>query len=61
MRINQILSFFTDINKDVPLVNISGTSLYLDDLLLITLVIILLNEKNMDILLLSIFLLLILS
>ena len=61
MRINKILSFFTDINKDVPLVNISGTSLYLDDLLLITLVIILLNEKNMDILLLSIFLLLILS
>ena len=61
MRINQILSFFTAINKDVPLVNISGTSLYLDDLLLITLVIILLNEKNMDILLLSIFLLLILS
>lgn len=61
MRINQILSFFTDINKDAPLVNISGTSLYLDDLLLITLVIILLNEKNMDILLLSIFLLLILS
>lgn len=61
MRINQILSFFTDINKDVPLVNISGTSLYLDDLLLITLVIILLNEKNMDILLLSIFLLLIFS
>lgn len=61
MRINQILSFFTDINKDVPLVNISGTSLYLDDLLLITLVIILLNEKNMDTLLLSIFLLLILS
>ena len=56
MRINQILSFFTDINKDVPLVNISGTSLYLDDLLLITLVIILLNEKNMDTLLLSIFL-----
>ncbi len=61
MRINQILSFFTDINKDVPLVNISGTSLYLDDLLLITLVIILLNEKNMDTLLLSIFLLLIFS
>lgn len=61
MRINQILSFFTDINKDVPLVNISGTSLYLDDLLLITLVIILLNEKNMDTLLISIFLLLILS
>lgn len=61
MRISQILSFFTDINKDVPLVNISGTSLYLDDLLLITLVIILLNEKNMDTLLLSIFLLLILS
>lgn len=61
MRINQILSFFTDINKDVPLINISGTSLYLDDLLLITLVIILLNEKNMDTLLLSIFLLLILS
>ena len=61
MRINQILSFFTDINKDVPLVNISGTYLYLDDLLLITLVIILLNEKNMDTLLLSIFLLLIFS
>lgn len=61
MRINQILSFFTDINKDVPLVNVSGTSLYLDDLLLITLVIILLNEKNMDTLLLSIFLLLIFS
>lgn len=61
MRINQILSFFTDINKDVALVNISGTSLYLDDLLLITLVIILLNEKNMDTLLLSIFLLLIFS
>ena len=61
MRINQILSFFTDINKDVPLVNISGTSLYLDDLLLMTLVIILLNEKNMDTLLLSIFLLLIFS
>lgn len=61
MRINQILSFFTDINKDVPLVNISSTSLYLDDLLLITLVIILLNEKNMDTLLLSIFLLLIFS
>lgn len=61
MRINQILNIFTDINKDVPLININGTSLYLDDFLLLTLVIILLNEENKDFLLPIIFLLLIFS
>lgn len=61
MRINQILNLFTDINKDVPLININGTSLYLDDFLLLTLVIILLNEENKDFLLPIIFLLLIFS
>lgn len=61
MRINQILNLFTDINKDVPLININGTSLYLDDFLLLTLVIILLNEESKDFLLPIIFLLLIFS
>ena len=61
MRINQILNLFPDINKDVPLININGTSLYLDDFLLLTLVIILLNEESKDFLLPIIFLLLIFS
>ena len=61
MRINQILNLFTDINKDLPLININGTSLYLDDFLLLTLVIILLNEESKDFLLPIIFLLLIFS
>ena len=61
MRINQLIDKFANINKDVPLMNINGTSLYLDDFLLLTLVIILLNEESKDFLLPIIFLLLIFS
>ena len=35
MTINQIIENFTHINKDVPLINLNGTSLYIDDILLI--------------------------
>ena len=48
MTINQIIENFTHINKDVPLINLNGTSLYIDDILLIVLAIILLNENYTD-------------
>ena len=48
MTINQIIENFTHINKDVPLINLNGTSLYIDDILLIVLAIILLNENSTD-------------
>ena len=48
MTINQIIENFTHINKDVPLINLNGTSLYIDDILLIVLAIILLNENLTD-------------
>ena len=48
MTINQIIENFTHINKDVPLINLNGTSLYIDDILLIVLAIILLIENSTD-------------
>ncbi len=48
MTINQIIENFTHINKDVPLINLNGTSLYIDDILLIVLAIILLTENSAD-------------
>ena len=48
MTINKIIENFTHINKDVPLINLNGTSLYIDDILLIVLAIILLNENSTD-------------
>lgn len=61
MRINQLIDKFTNINKDVPIMYINGTSLYLDDILLIILTILLLEEDSCDITIPIIFLLLIFS
>ena len=61
MIINQLIDKFANINKDVPLMNINGTSLYLDDILLIILTILLLGEDSCDITIPIIFLLLIFS
>ncbi len=49
MILNQLLENFSNISKDVPIMHFNGTSLYLDDILLIILAILLFEENSCDI------------
>ena len=49
MIINQLIENLANINKDVPIISFNGTSLYLDDILLIILAILLFEENSCDI------------
>ena len=58
IQLNKIIEFFHIKNRDVPIISFNGTSLFIDDLILIVLLVILLSEQTDDFILIVILILL---